>query len=160
MRRQRLGYAILTGIFVALLLCWGCGKKGNPIPPRIVPPPAVGDLAVLSTERGIVLSWSLPESRRQIGSFRISRTTPVEAGEACPGCPQDYRPLRTLSLGDERLRREGERGFSHLDADVLVSHYYAYRVVAGGPAGICRAPANEAGLVHGAASRTGTDSKK
>ena len=94
MRRDRLFYPLLAGLFVLLLLSAGCGKKGDPIPPRIKLPATIADLSVVSVKEGILLAWSLPDPLGRIGSFKLRRSETVEGSEACPGCPQEYRPLR------------------------------------------------------------------
>jgi len=160
MRRNRLFYPLLTGLFVLLLLSAGCGKKGDPIPPRIKLPATIADLSVVSVKEGILLTWSLPGPLQQIGSFKLLRSETVEGSEACPGCPQEYRPLRTVAITDDRLRREVERKFSYVDGDVSVGHYYSYRIVACDPAGFCGAESNAAGLIHSSAEESVMDLRK
>jgi len=160
MRRNRFFYPLLAGLFVLLLLSAGCGKKGNPIPPRIKLPATIADLSVVSVKEGILLTWSLPGPLQRIGSFKLLRSETVEGSEACPGCPQEYRPLRPVAITDDRLRREEERKFSYVDGDVSVGHYYSYRIVACDPAGFCGAESNAAGLIHSAAEESVMDLRK
>ena len=160
MRRHRLFYPLLTGLLVLLLLSSGCGRKGDPIPPRVKLPAAIADLSAVSTKEGILLTWSLTGPLGQIGSFRFLRSETVEGSEACPGCPQEYRPLRTVAMTDDRLRREGERMFSYIDVEVSEGHYYSYRLVVCDPAGFCGAESNAAGLIHTAAEESVRDLRK
>ena len=160
MRRNSLFYPLLTGLFVLLLLSAGCGKKGDPIPPRIKLPATVADLSVVSAEEGILLTWTLPGPLQPIGSFRLFRSETVKGDEACPGCPQEYRPLRTVALADGRLRRTEEGKFSYVDEDVSVGHYYSYRLVVCNPARLCGAESNAAGLIHSAAEGSVKDLRK
>jgi hypothetical protein len=148
MRRNRFFYPLLAGFFVLLILSAGCGKKGDPIPPRMKLPATIADLSVVSVKEGILLTWSMPGPLQPIGSFKLFRSETVQGSEACPGCPQDYRPLRTVTNTDVRLRREGDRKYSYVDGEVSVGHYYSYRIEVCDPAGFCGGGSNEAGLVH------------
>jgi hypothetical protein len=160
MRRCRLFHPVLAGFFVLLLLSVGCGKKGDPIPPRVKLPATILDLSIVSAEEGILLAWSLPGPLEPIGSFKLLRSETVEGSEACPGCPQEYRPLRTVAMTDDRLRREEERKFTYVDGDVRVDHYYSYRLVVCNPAGLCGAESNPAGLIHTATEGSVKDLRK
>ncbi|MBA4421543.1 MAG: hypothetical protein C0390_00415 [Syntrophus sp. (in: bacteria)] len=160
MRHDRLFYGLLTGLFVLFLFSAGCGKKGDPIPPRIIRPAPIVDLSVVSAEEGILLTWTLPGPLQPIGSFKLLRSETVKGSEACPGCPQEYRPLRTVTVADDRLHRAEERKFSYVDGDVSVGHYYSYRLVVCNPAGVCGAESNPAGLIHTAAEGSVKDLRK
>lgn len=150
MRRPRFFYPLLAGLFCLLLLSAGCGKKGNPIPPRMKLPATIADLSVVSVKEGILLAWSLPGPLQPIGSFKLLRSETLEGNEACPECPQEYRPFRTVAVKDDRLRREGEGKFSYVDGDVIAGRYYSYRLAACDPKGFCGAESNAAGLIHSA----------
>jgi len=126
MRLNRLFGEAIAAILVLLMIFTGCGKKGDPLPPRAMPPAAIADLRASAVREGIVLTWSLVGPVEGSG-FRISRSE-AAAGNACPGCPQDYRPLAALALADGRLGREGERGFRYLDAAAAAGRFYSYRV--------------------------------
>lgn len=132
---------------VALLPMYGgCGLKSDPIPPRMKTPAAIADLTVESSRLGVLLSWSV-DPRESMGAIRILRTEPVRQSEACPGCPQEYRPLRTVPFADPGLRSEAGRKFYYVDWDVAAGNFYSYRIAVCDRSGSCGAASNEAGLV-------------
>jgi hypothetical protein len=132
---------------VVVLIFAGCGKKGDPIPPRIKLP-IVADLAATSLPEGIILGWSLDVSAGGIRGFKVLRSETGQGKEACPGCPQDYRPFKEVTLTDERLRREGAMGFRYTDTDVRTGSFYSYRIAVCNRDGYCGESSNEAGTVH------------
>ena len=146
MRRSRFSCLWAFAILVVLIFA-GCGKKGDPIPPRIKLP-IVADLAATSVPEGIVLGWSLALPAEGIGGFKILRSVTNRGTEACPGCPQDYRPFKEAALTDGRLRREGAAGFRYTDTDVRNGSFYSYRIAVCNRAGYCGESSNEAGTIH------------
>ena len=139
LKRHRTLCGILGGFLFGVLLGAGCGKKADPIPPRLILPPAITDLSADSIEEGILLGWSAPGPDGRIDHFRILRSE-AAADHACPGCPQDYRPFAKLKVADQTLRREGGKGFHYVDAAVTVGRFYSYRVSACDSQGHCGEP--------------------
>jgi hypothetical protein len=138
----------LVVCLVMLILTFpGCGKKDDPMPPQIKLP-TVADLAAASRKEGIVLVWSLARPPEGIAVFKILRSETSRGIEACPGCPQDYRPFATVALADERLQREGIKGFRYVDSDVRNGSFYSYRVTVCDRADHCGEASNETGLIY------------
>jgi hypothetical protein len=147
MRGCRLFACLLTGLIMMNLVFSGCGKKDDPIPPRIRLP-VVNDLAAISLPEGIVLGWSLDARTDGIGRFKIIRSVTIRREEACPGCPQDYRPFREVAPADGHLRRDGATGFRYTDTEVKGGSFYSYRIVVCDRTGHCGEESNEAGAIH------------
>jgi len=147
MRRKRLFASLMASFIMMILVFAGCGKMGDPIPPRIKLP-VVNDLAATSLPEGILLGWSLDVRPDGIGRFKILRSVTIRGEEACPGCPQDYRPFRTVTPGDGRLRREGATGFRYTDTDVKGGSFYSYRIVVCDHSDSCGEMSNETGTIH------------
>jgi hypothetical protein len=147
MKRNRLFTCFLTGLMMVILIFAGCGKKDDPMPPQIKLP-TIGDLSIASLREGIILGWSLAGPHDGIGGFKILRSETSQGNEACPGCPQDYRPFGSVPLGDGRMRREGAEGFRYVDADVREGSFYSYRIAVCNRTGYCGEPSNEAGMIH------------
>jgi hypothetical protein len=147
MRRNRLFIGFLAGLMMGILIFAGCGKKDDPMPPRIKLP-AIGDLGIDSLREGIILNWSLAGPHTGIGGFKIFRSETSRGSEACLGCPQNYHPFGSVLLGDGRLLREGAEGFRYVDTDVREGSFYSYRITVCNPAGHCGEPSNEAGRIH------------
>jgi hypothetical protein len=139
LKRRRMLCGVLVLLLFIALLCTGCGKKGNPIPPKMIIPPALADLTADSVTEGIRLGWSVSEAKGRIDHFRIVRSD-VDADQACPGCPQDYKPFATLKVTDPNLRREGEKGFRYIDTAVAAGRFYSYRISACDFKGHCGEP--------------------
>lgn len=139
MKRHLILCGVLGGFLFGVLLCAGCGMKTNPIPPRLILPPPIADLTADSVAEGILLGWSMPGPIEGIDHFRILRGE-TAAEQACPGCPQEYRPLATPKVADQTLRRAGEKGFRYLDEAVTAGRFYSYRVSACDSQGHCGEP--------------------
>lgn len=108
----------------------GCGRKGDPIPPGMVPLPAVEDLKISAgAGGGIQLSWTMPKEETDISRIRILRSDLEIAGEECPGCPRQYGILAELSLRNARLQRAGAQGVRYIDDDVKRGWLYTYKIV-------------------------------
>jgi hypothetical protein len=136
---HRILCGVLGGVLFGVLFCAGCGKKADPIPPRLILPTPIADLTADSVAEGILLGWSASGPIGRIDHFRIIRGE-AAVDQACPGCPQEYRPLATPKVGDQRLRRAGERVFSYLDEAVTEGRFYSYRVSACDSQGHCGEP--------------------
>ena len=93
-----------------LLLLWlgllvfhlGCGKKGPPVAPRAVVPPAVKDLKAEPVGDEVQLTWSIPTDNgaafEGIEGFRVFRR-PVRASAApCPGCSVPFDECLDIKL--------------------------------------------------------------
>jgi hypothetical protein len=142
--RRSFSRCTLAALLLVAVAAAGCGKKGDPIPPRFIPPPPIAGLAADSVAEGILLGWSMPGPIGGIDHFRIVRSE-IPAEQACPGCPQEYRPLATPKVNDPALRRTGEGTFGYLDSAVSGDRFYSYRVSACDPRSHCgepSAPAN------------------
>jgi hypothetical protein len=147
MRRNRLLLGLLTGIIMLFPICVGCGKKVDPVPPQIRLP-IIADLGTKSLPEGIALGWSLMDPADGSGGFKIFRSVTGEGSRACPGCPQEYHPFVTVPLSDDRLKREGEKGFRYVDADVRIGGFYSYRIAVCNRRGNCGEASNESGMIH------------
>lgn len=143
-RIDRGALAVLLGVVLAAA---GCGMKADPIPPRFVLPPAIADLTAESLAEGILLGWSAPERTERIYHFRILRGE-TNAALACPGCPQEYRPLATPKIGNPALVRVGQGVFQYVDADVTADRFYSYRVSACDSRGHCGEPSAPVGRLR------------
>jgi len=87
---------LLASIFLVLGLV-SCGRKGPPVPPRLVAPAGVGSSRAEARDSAIVVTWSRP-SRNEDGSpltdlveFRLYRAVG-------PAPPQEARERPTFSL--------------------------------------------------------------
>ncbi len=145
-RRNRFFWWVVAGLWIGIIFATGCGKKGDPIPPRVRMPAPIADLSAASSAEGMILRWSMPFPQDGIGSFRILRSD-AEAAKACPGCPQDHRTLVQLSIADGRLQRDGEK-VRYFDADVRPGRFYSYRVASCGSRGDCGEASNTAQKVY------------
>ena len=145
LNRRKIRCGALAGILLAALVFSGCGKKGDPVPPRLSLPPAMAGLSARSVAEGVLLSWTASGPVERIDHFRIMRSE-AAADAACPGCPQDYRPFETLKLTAPALGRQGEKGFAFLDGTVSSGRYYSWRVAACDARGRCAEPSAPAGL--------------
>jgi hypothetical protein len=149
MKRDRLFLGIAAVILVMSLAVSGCGKKGDPLPPRVKLPTAISDLNAASVPAGVELRWSVPGKGEIIGSFKILRSEAADGGQACHGCPQDYRLLAAPTVADGRLHNKGNGAFRYVDTDIREGRFYSYRVVVCAPAGYCGDASNEAGRING-----------
>jgi len=148
MRRDLFFRCALVGLCIGILFVPGCGKKGDPIiPAQLRLPAAIGDLSAVSSPAGMILRWQAPFPLDQAGGFRILRSD-TKAAEACPGCPQDYRILVQLPLGDGRLQRDGEKGIRYFDGSVRAGYFYSYRVTLCNTRGDCGEASNAAQGVY------------
>ncbi|MDI6777466.1 MAG: hypothetical protein QMD03_09605 [Syntrophales bacterium] len=133
-------FAIIT-IFLLVAVFQGCGKKGDPIPDKVLLPKAISDLEAQRSEEGIVLRWSV-EGYGTLAGFKITRSEVGEVSRSCPGCPQEYILLADLSLPDQKLTKEGNGTFSYIDSAIEPGRLYAYRVIVCNTSGGCSEASN------------------
>lgn len=142
--RAAVAVCLIGALGCALFLFQACGKKGNPVPPRLVPPQAVTDLRVFPEKGFIRLSWTLPDGRTDIARIKILRSDLEIAGDDCPGCPRLYATVEELSPRDSRIAPEGERGLRYLDEGLKPGRLYTYKVVLCDAFGYCSRDSNAA----------------
>jgi hypothetical protein len=75
----------------AVVLVWGCGRKGPPKPPSGKKPPAVDDLGYSISATTLKLSWTVPattaKAKSAVAGFLVYRYQQPANEEECPNCP-------------------------------------------------------------------------
>jgi predicted small lipoprotein YifL len=98
---MRLCFSISLAILVALV---GCGRKGPPVPPAVVVPPAIRDLNATTLGNSIQLHWSVPARGgaplEGIRSFRVFRHVEKRSAPLCPGCPLSFDKLHEIKMSN------------------------------------------------------------
>ena len=139
----RVWVVIAVVLFLSVALP-GCGKKGDPVPPRVVLPAAVVDLKAALNPEGIVLNWSMPAGIAAIEKIRILRSELEIAGDECPGCPRRFAVLADLLAGDKRVEREKDGRPRFIDFAVKPGWLYTYKVFLCDVYGNCSTDSNQA----------------
>ena len=126
---NRLLLLICAGL---LILCLECGKKGPPVAPRVIVPPAVKDLKAEVIGDKVRLTWSVPKKGDKVFNglehFGVYKYRSQSSAEMCPGCPIPFEHLLDIRLDDpEPARVEGDRIVWHDDMDA--GYHYAYKIM-------------------------------
>ena len=126
---NRLLLLICAGL---LILCLECGKKGPPVAPRVIVPPAVKDLKAEVIGDKVRLTWSVPKKGDKVFNglehFGVYKYRSQSSAEMCPGCPIPFEHLLDIRLDDpEPARVEGDRIVWHDDMDA--GYHYAYKII-------------------------------
>lgn len=148
-KKNKLALALMmTVVFFLAALISGCGKRGDPVPPKITTLKAVSNLKGMIVNGGIALSWSIPEKSVDVDGFKIYRNELKIDGNGCPGCPREYSLIADLSCCDPKLVRDGEKKISYLDTDVKIGYLYSYKVVTCNSSGYCGGESNIAEIMN------------
>jgi hypothetical protein len=134
-------FSVMITMLLLIAIFQGCGKKGDPIPDKVLLPKAISNLEAKHGQGGIILRWSL-EEHEVLAGFRITRSEGGTASGSCPACPGEYTLIADLSLEDPKLTREGKGAFSYIDATVEPGRIYSYRVVVCNASGGCSEASN------------------
>lgn len=146
---QRVDRLMILVLALLIAAVWaGCGKKGDPLPPDMVLPAGAHDLRVVREAESIRLSWVLPEKEKNLRRVVIQRSEFETVLDRCPECPQDYRIVADLQLGDPRLERTGGRETAYVDRDVRSGRLYMYRILVCNTGGACSDPSLPAELKY------------
>jgi hypothetical protein len=126
---NRLLLLICAGL---LILCLECGKKGPPVAPRAIVPPAVKDLKAEVIGDKVRLTWSVPKKGNKVFNglehFGVYKYRSQSSAEMCPGCPIPFEHFLDIKLDDpEPARVEGDRIIWHDDMDA--GYHYAYKIM-------------------------------
>jgi hypothetical protein len=106
---------------------YGCGKKGDPVSPRLEKIKAISNLTAQLTGDKVELRWSIEEQRFENIRFRIFRG--ITEKTDCHNCPQKYEALAELDAKDAK-KVEGEQNtFLYDDMDLKQGWFYRYRIV-------------------------------
>jgi hypothetical protein len=144
-------YAVLA-IFLAVACIFiagflqACGKKGDPLTPRLVSPPAVTDLKASQIQGTVHLLWTMPDEKTDIVRIKLVRSVLETAGDECPGCPRKYEPLDDVNPRDSKIVREGGQRTGYVDAGVQAGRLYTYKIVLCGSSGNCGGESNAADI--------------
>lgn len=119
-------FAVIAFFFLVMFQ-YGCGKKGDPMPPRAEKIKAISNLMAHLAGDKIELRWSIDDQNFENIKFRIFRSMMGE--NDCLNCPQKYEKIAEFDTKDAKTV-EGERNtFLYHDKDLKRGWVYRYRIV-------------------------------
>ena len=99
MKRQSVFFVL---ILVLLLYSLACGKKGPPVPPTYVEPPAVEGLQIELTDDTAILKWPVPEWTEKGGNalagFYVYQARLTLAEAPCLDCPLPFEKIAEIAI--------------------------------------------------------------
>ena len=126
---KRFVIVLIPLLFV--LTVGSCGKKGSPMPPKMLPLPAVSDLEIKTTPDNVVeLTWTMPLIKNApiADGFWVYRSKKPLKDPECPECPYEFKKISEL-LSDFKLRGGKDARFDYRD-NVETGFAYRYKVMA------------------------------
>ncbi|HPB70468.1 MAG: hypothetical protein M0P04_01460 [Syntrophales bacterium] len=124
-------------VILAVTVLWACGRKADPLSPRVEAPAAIGGLTVERFPEGFRLGWAPPGAG--VARIRILRSDVTDA--SCPGCPKESRLITELIPDDD-----GVLPVTYTDRSVKEGADYTYRLIACGADGVCGDESAETGI--------------
>jgi hypothetical protein len=117
----------LIGFFSLVLFQYGCGKKGDPVSPRVEKIKAISNLTARLAGDKVELRWSIEE--QQFGNIRFRIFRGITEKNDCLNCPQKYEAIAELDAKDAK-KVEGEQNtFLYHDMDLKQGWFCRYRIV-------------------------------
>ncbi len=135
--------AILTCAALANLVWLGCGVKSLPIPPELARPEKIQNLEASSSDTGIRLTWSRPETyaggakMRDLGSFTVSRASADGA----------FEKIGEITV-DDQGRFQVQHTFTYADDATELGGKYRYQVISNTTDGYHSEPSNTVTIVR------------
>ena len=93
----------LVAVALWLFLPVGCGKKGPPKLPDVIPPSIVTNLAVTLEGGDVVLRWTAAVAKKEdqaTDGYLIYRSAEPVSEEACAGCPVLFQRAAKIPLAE------------------------------------------------------------
>ncbi len=125
----------LMTIFLFLGIIFSCGKKGPPVPPKMIVPKAIKDLAVRCREGKVVASWSVPAKNTDnsklidLKGFRILRSERGVSERECSHCGKKFLLLADIDREFPRGAQIEQGKVTFVDNNLSYQMDYAYKVV-------------------------------
>lgn len=125
------GLCIFTGIVVILVL-WGCGRKGPPVPPHKFVPPAAKSLKYKIDDGALTLTWKIPvireTDRKKLAGCTVFRSKKPLAEAPCADCPPDFERIIDIPVQLDVKEDTEPREISYFES-LEKGYLYAYRVI-------------------------------
>lgn len=149
---------IILFVFLMFALV-SCGKKGPPVPPEMLPIPAVTDLEAKVVNDSLELTWTVQTGKNVTApdGFRIYRSRKsVVDSEACAGCPDVFEKVSELVTNFSLWGTAGNR-FNYRDT-LEKGYVFRYKVIAFTDRGLTSEWSNTVEVVPGTKSTNSDNS--
>lgn len=136
-------------LMIVLVCCaLSCGKKGPPVPPRAVPPPAVPSLTMELEGNEVTLVWTVPKAPRQvlsdIAGFFIYRSKESLSAPECPDCPILFTRIGVVPYTGQAPGTESISYTEPLEKDFR----YIYKVAVHSKSGLVSSDSNTVSFTY------------
>lgn len=117
----------VSRLFICFMVlgCMACGKKGPPVPPRVVVPQSVKDLHGEVIQDQVRLSWTIPQGEKQ---FRLFKAIEPLTAEPCPDCPIRFTETFDIDIVDSKIVHLQENKVIYWDS-CESGNRYAYKII-------------------------------
>jgi len=128
--KKSLTFILLVALVCLSLLSVSCGRKRAPVPPGTLRPERIKDLSFKITEKGVILSWSVPVRNHDgsplshVKEFKLYKAeVPINGG--CLECPPHYGEPITITLDS---KPEPGQKIHYEDTTLAEGFFYIYQV--------------------------------